>query len=86
MRVETTVLKRDKSRYYSETHRVLELKAIKGNWEDAQGISKQLDINATEWYDFAGRHIISVAFTKSPDFWDSIFPYCLAIVAMGVGA
>ena len=67
MRVETTVLKRDKSRYYLDTNRVLELKAIKGNWEDAQGISKQRDSNATEWYDLAGRHISSVAFTKSPD-------------------
>ena len=61
MRIETTVLKREKSRYYVETNRVLELKAIKGNWDDAQGISKQRDINATEWYDLAGRHIISVA-------------------------
>jgi len=42
MRVETTVRKRDKSKHYLDTHRVLELKAIKGNWEDAQGISKQL--------------------------------------------
>lgn len=85
MRVETTVLTRDTSRYDVETNRVLELKAIKGNWEEAQGISKQRDSNATEWYDLAGRHISSVAFTKSPDLGDSLFPYCWAIVAMGVG-
>jgi len=58
MRVETTVLTRDTSRYYVETNRVLELKAMKGNWEEAQGISKQRDSNATEWYDLAGRPLV----------------------------
>ncbi len=86
MRVEFTTPKRDKSRYYLETNRVLEMQAAKDNWNDAQGISKELDIGATEWYYLVGRHIISVALTKSPNFWDSIFPYYYAIAAMIVGA
>ena len=84
-KIESTKPIRKNTKYSLETNRVLERKEHKSSWNDAEGVSKTLEVTFFTWHYLVGRHFVRVSLSKSPEFWDSLFPYIFSISAMLVG-
>ena len=83
--LEKTRLKQKNSKYFLVSKRVVEKPDGSLSLHEAAGIPKEREVHSIIWHYLRMRHIISVAFSKSPKFWDAIFPYWFSLFAVLLG-